>query len=130
MERTIPKTSRKAFHAEERKKSAKEHKKMILGFLEGNTARSNRQLAEELSLNYGQVQKRTSDLMKEGRLSIAGTIEEDGYSNSLYQFESWTPKTKTRKTNQQLLLEAVRDVAPIFSDAIERRFNQLKQVQG
>jgi predicted transcriptional regulator len=114
MTRKVNQNSIEAYLDQSRQEKAEEIKTIILQQLESNGAATNRQLARSTSYKYNQIQKRTSDLMAEGRVNIAGSIKENGRANSVYQFVTWVKSDVKRKSMLQLWRDKFKKEFPLF----------------
>jgi len=78
-------SSLKAFFKPENQEKRKTHKQIILQVMQHGLPLSNRSIARFCSLNYSQVHKRTSELLQENKIVIAGNSTENGQTVSMYK---------------------------------------------
>ena len=122
-------SSRQAYIKPVNSTNRESHKGIILSFTEKHKkdSFSVREIATHTKLGYRPVQKRVSDLKKEGRLSVTGTKVELDEDVEVYRFNSWQIQNTTRKVpDKKLWQKAIDEVAPLFSEAIKQRYQSLK----
>jgi DNA-binding Lrp family transcriptional regulator len=78
--------SRQAFIDSERVRWS--HRKILLNQFQKGFKGTNRQLAKRVRMPYEAVHKRTSELLNDGKITIIGSIDCDGYQNSVYKLSS------------------------------------------
>lgn len=121
MQRRINENSLEAIRDEDVQDSIKGNKLIILNYLQNNGVATNRQIAKGTTLSYNQAQKRTSDLLNEGRVTVAGSIIEGERNNSVYSYESMEIKKSPRRSKYSIFKDIVKSQFPNWFDAIEKR---------
>lgn len=130
MERLLPETSLTAYQDKELQKERNNTKRAILSYLcQGNTG-TTRELSKAINIDYTEVQKRVSDLLKEGRITVCGTKPEGSKNilNSQYKFYSFRVQ-KQQKSQFAIFKEMLMTDYPEIYKLIKPKAEQVYKNQ-